>query len=181
MNEKVLPTITLARLYESQKQLIHALVVYKSINGLEHSEDLILKIEELKDAIFSGNSSDYPDSVKLLFSIKERKHLNILPHNQVLTYNDAIARYHSDPTAQIELPLQEDIPETDSQDQKIIKEILSFMDTLKSTELSDINKITSDKKLQDLTLGEIKKILQEITEKKKIHLDLNLKEAKTIL
>jgi len=170
MTEKAAPTITLAQLYESQNQLIYALVIYKKIHGLDQSKDLILKIEELQDLIFEGNHSDYPDPVKLLFSLEERKMFNILPHHQAKTYREALIQANSTPPA-MDIPLNttaetEEIP-GDIHSETKNNEVLSFLESLKNADLSSINNETRDKHLQDLTLAEIKKLLEKIDENEK--------------
>ena len=170
MTEKAAPTITLAQLYESQNQLIYALVIYKKIHGLEQSKDLILKIEELQDLIFASNQHDYPDPVKLLFSLEDRKYFNILPHHQAKTYQDALMQANSSPPA-MNIPLEENHEphETtaDIQNKTINNEVLSFLESLKNADLSSIKNEMRDKHLQDLTLAEIKELLEKIEENEK--------------
>lgn len=170
MTEKAAPTITLAQLYESQNQLIYALVIYKKIHGLNQSKELILKIEELQNLIFDENQEDYPDSVKILFSLDERKRFNILPHLQAKTYCDALKQAHSSSPA-MDIPLAEnnesnEIP-GDIHSENINNEVLSFLESLKNADLSSIRDETRDKHLQDLTLAEIKELLEKIDENEK--------------
>lgn len=171
MTEKAAPTITLAQLYESQNQLIYALVIYKKIHGLDQTKDLILKIEEMQNLIFGGNQEDYPDQVKLLFSLEERKQFNILPHHQAKTYRDALMQANSTPPA-MDVPLDEKAEATndvqnDIHNENVNNEVLSFLESLKNADLSSIKDETRDKHLQDLTLAEIKELLEKIDENEK--------------
>lgn len=75
------PTRTLAELYESQNQLLDALVVYQKLMHLQPSPEIENKITELKLKIFNDKEMVYNPVIEQIFSKEERILFNILPHS----------------------------------------------------------------------------------------------------
>jgi len=85
MSEKIKPTLTLAKLYESQDQLLDALIIYQKLNLQNSSLELEKKIEELNEKIFSNLQGNYTQLVDSIFNPLEKKKFKILPHEDYVT------------------------------------------------------------------------------------------------
>ena len=72
MTKILSPTITLAKLYETQGQPIDALQIYKKLNLQKTSSKLEDKIDELKNIIFSKKIK-YNKLIDKMFSLEEKK------------------------------------------------------------------------------------------------------------
>ncbi|MCF7813753.1 MAG: hypothetical protein K9N40_04675 [Candidatus Cloacimonetes bacterium] len=81
MPDQLNPTITLAELYESQDQLLDALMVYQKLLHRKPSTELEEKILDLKKKIFADDEMQYNPVIEQVFSQEERLKFNILPHS----------------------------------------------------------------------------------------------------
>jgi len=103
------PTLTLARLFEAQDQLIDAYVIYSHLNNHTPSDQLQQKITELEEAVFDKVANSYDQMISLLFTDAEKRRFRILPAETYSAYSSArqdIAEDASNP----EPPEKEEIP-----------------------------------------------------------------------
>ncbi len=98
MNDKIVPTITLAELYESQEQLLDALVIYQDLMKKKPSDKIQKKIDELKEKVFNDSSFEYSHLIDKIFNIEEKKRLKVLPHKQYVTFNESLKHYKNEET-----------------------------------------------------------------------------------
>ncbi|MCD4797265.1 MAG: hypothetical protein K8R49_08895, partial [Candidatus Cloacimonetes bacterium] len=98
MNDKIVPTITLAELYESQEQLLDALVIYQDLMKKEHSDKIQKKVDELKEKVFNDSSFEYSHLIDKIFNIEEKKRLKVLPHEQYETFNESLKHHKNEET-----------------------------------------------------------------------------------
>jgi hypothetical protein len=75
-------TLTLAKLYESQNQLLDALLVYEKLHKKSSDEELEEKIIELREKIFNENTDSYDHLINNIFSNDDKAKFKILPHSQ---------------------------------------------------------------------------------------------------
>jgi hypothetical protein len=91
MVDEITPTLTLAKLYEAQNELVDAVNIYTRLNKELQSDDLRDKIEELTDTIFKHINREYRADIFKIFSKKELRYFRIIPGSNV-----NIARYERD-------------------------------------------------------------------------------------
>ncbi|MBN2461923.1 MAG: hypothetical protein JXB60_09990 [Candidatus Cloacimonetes bacterium] len=84
MNENIKPTLTLAQLYESQNQLVEALVIYQKLRTTNSSLEIEKKIDELTENIFSNLKGNYTQLINSIFTTAEKKYFKILPHEDYI-------------------------------------------------------------------------------------------------
>jgi hypothetical protein len=84
--EKITPTLTLAQLYESQKQYFDAFTVYSKLFSTNPTEEIKDRMETLESKIFSDNSMQYNDLISQIFSEEDKKKLKLLPEEQYNSY-----------------------------------------------------------------------------------------------
>jgi hypothetical protein len=84
MSNDVTPTITLAKLYESQDQHLDAFLVYQKLNNENPSGEIADKMKDLQEKIFSNIRSEYNEVISKIFTPEERKKFRILPHEDYL-------------------------------------------------------------------------------------------------
>lgn len=65
------PTLTLARLFEAQDQLIDAYVIYSHLNNHTPSDQLQQKITELEEAVFDKVANSYDQMISLLLPMQK--------------------------------------------------------------------------------------------------------------
>ena len=103
MTDKATPTITLAELYENQNQHIDALVIYKNLYKENPTEELKIKVDELKDKIFNDKTLEYSEIINKIFTPEEKIIFQILPHEQYKTYTESHAEMTNEETYPEEL------------------------------------------------------------------------------
>ncbi|MBN1948234.1 MAG: hypothetical protein JW784_00680 [Candidatus Cloacimonetes bacterium] len=79
MINKVTPTLTLARLFEAQHQLVDALAIYNELAKIKKNQEIENKITELTERIFGQTDSGYNELINQIFSARELKYFRILP------------------------------------------------------------------------------------------------------
>ena len=84
MNNEVTPTLTLAKLYETQDQFLDAFLVYQKINKENPSQETADKMKELQNKIFNNIKSEYNEIIGKIFSPEEIRKFRILPHEDYL-------------------------------------------------------------------------------------------------
>lgn len=80
MPEKIIPTLTLAELYETQNQLLDALVIYQKLQNRDPNNDLRDKIAALKEKIYSELGTEFNPVIDQVFSEEDKRRFNLLPH-----------------------------------------------------------------------------------------------------
>lgn len=83
---EIAPTLTLAKLYESQNQLFDALAIYDYLMGISPRDDIRQNRETLLDKIFSEDKLKYHPLITDLFGQDELKYFNIIPKDKYQTY-----------------------------------------------------------------------------------------------
>ena len=86
--EKITPTLTLAKLYESQKQYFDAFTIYSKINIKNPSEDISDRIKALEEKIFTENQLSYNTLISKIFSEEDKKKFKLLPEDNYLKYRN---------------------------------------------------------------------------------------------
>ncbi len=105
------PTLTLAKLYESQNQIIDALVTYKKLHFTKPEDETQQKIKQLQELLV--NSSELSEPVKSIFTEKEVGNFMILSESKYSEYQEAL---------ESDMPLSEFPEELDVQENEIPEE-----------------------------------------------------------
>ncbi|KQC08174.1 MAG: hypothetical protein APR54_04930 [Candidatus Cloacimonas sp. SDB] len=83
MTDEITPTLTLAKLYETQNELIDAVNIYFKLNKNQNSEELENKIQQLTDIIFKNINRNYNTTISQIFSKDELRYFKIIPGSNV--------------------------------------------------------------------------------------------------
>ncbi|MBN1326841.1 MAG: hypothetical protein JW996_02695 [Candidatus Cloacimonetes bacterium] len=142
MDSNITPTYTLAQLFETQNQLIDALIIYQKLNKLDSSLENEKKIEELIEKIFSNIKEEYNPVIDLVFTAEEKRHFRILPHSEFIALTKA-----SDEN-------QEDFSETmnnidELSEEEILKDIGKDIDLEKFTNPTEEPEINIEQVIRD--------------------------------
>ncbi|MCD4828757.1 MAG: hypothetical protein K8R90_04930 [Candidatus Cloacimonetes bacterium] len=87
---KLGPTLTLARLYESQQQFLDALAIYRRLHQERGSEEAAEKIAELEERILSEKSLAYDTIITTIFTREELKRFKVLPHDRYTAWRKSM-------------------------------------------------------------------------------------------
>ncbi|RLC57387.1 MAG: hypothetical protein DRH89_03610, partial [Candidatus Cloacimonadota bacterium] len=172
MTEIPTPTLTLAELYESQNQLIDALVIYQRLYSKNPTEDLELKINELKDKVFDIEANKYDPIIDTIFSGDEIKKFGILPHQQYKAYVDS--QKHADNQETYPEEMLEKIhasdEETDLSKDESIEDVLPIAESVDEPELleQDTSDQPSEHQLDEFEAEVIDESAANIEEEKDI-------------
>jgi hypothetical protein len=83
MTEEITPTLTLAKLYETQNELIDAVNIYFKLNKNQNSQELEIKIQQLTNIIFENINRNYDSTISQIFSKEELRYFKIIPGSNV--------------------------------------------------------------------------------------------------
>ncbi len=117
------PTLTLAKLYESQNQIIDALVTYKKLYFTKPEDETQQKIKELQELLVS--SGDLSEPVKSIFTDKEVGKFMILSKSKYNEYQEAL---------ESDMPLSEFPEELDVQESEIPEEPVVAAENMVATD-----------------------------------------------
>ena len=85
--EEIKPTVTLARLYETQNQFVDALLIYRKISAANPgNREIIEKIKILEKKVFSKQEEEYDPLINLIFSAEEKEYFAILSRHAYKEY-----------------------------------------------------------------------------------------------
>lgn len=159
MTPFIIPTHTLAKLYESQGHYIPALVIYEKLNAHTPSQHYSQKILDMNNLIYENNQNEYDKRITAIFQQNELKHFKILPHKQFLEYQDI---------AQNEEIRFIESPEKELAHQASLEKFVSVLKTLDSNTLqaSLHDYFGRDKKIDDITIAEFIKAVENLSNEK---------------
>jgi len=189
----IAPTLTLAKLYESQNQYFNALQIYEQLESLGEPGMMQDDIQRVNEMIFTDSESIYHEITKKLFSLEDLRKFRIIPSEMFESYlrsiNSESEEFERELDEEIEEEEYVDEPEVKNEqlpeikrniNESIVKELAknisdsvksedSKPDTLKKIMVSDLsafllNVIKTDKPMGDLTLSEIWRIIKRISE-----------------
>ncbi|MDD3500992.1 MAG: hypothetical protein PHE19_01015, partial [Candidatus Cloacimonetes bacterium] len=94
VKNKIAPTLTLAQLYETQKQYFDAYLSYKFIYD-SNADDMILeKMEKSKSRIFEDPALQYNEIINTLFTVEDKTLFRVLPEklydNYLKSFEDKV-------------------------------------------------------------------------------------------
>ena len=84
------PTLTMARLYESQQQFLDALAIYRKLHEARGDAEAAEKIAELEQKILSERSLSYDAIISQAFSREELKRFRVLPAEKYRAWRQAM-------------------------------------------------------------------------------------------
>jgi hypothetical protein len=166
-----IPTVTLARLFESQEQYVEALALYYILYKKFQDTSFLEKIEEMKNEIFSSNEAEYHKLLSNIFSQEDRKRLGIFPHEQAQDYFSTLEQFKERKRTK---PVTEAVEEKNTAEEKDnvkpeepiqfeYSKILEDLNKLEAPELENISLKLFNKKINDLTISEIKELINTQT------------------
>jgi len=189
----IAPTLTLAKLYESQNQYFNALQIYEQLESLGEPGMMQDDIQRVNEMIFKDSESIYNETTKKLFSHDDLCKFRIIPSEMFESYlrsiNSESEEFEKELDEEIEEEEYVNEPEVKNEqfpdikrniNDPIVKELAknisdsaksenSKSDVFKQIMVSDLsafllNVIKTDKPLGDLTLSEIWRIIKEMSE-----------------
>ena len=90
MEKKITPTLTLAHLYESQKQYFDAFTIYNLLYRNNQNVDILDKMKAVEKKIFHDMSLDYNSITQQIFTDDDREKFRILPEVNFTNLKDAL-------------------------------------------------------------------------------------------
>jgi len=102
---KLGPTLTMARLYESQQQFLDALAIYRRLHSDRGDAEAAAKIAELEEKILSEKTLAYDAVISRIFNREELKRFRILPRERFAAWREANRDSDAEP---VEEPAHED-------------------------------------------------------------------------
>jgi len=189
-DKKITPTLTLAQIYDAQKQYFDAYTIYSKLYQSSPSEDLKERKEASEKKIFTDMSFVYNEILSSIFTEADRVKFKILPDENHQNLLETLQNTETDETAFVADEFDEN--ENDLSDAEEIEDIYPDIPNYQA-ELDNITKIpttyTFDEELirdikppdlTNLTLSEFAQhIIKKVKSDKKLS-DLTLKEIKEI-
>ena len=189
-DKKITPTLTLAQIYDAQKQYFDAYTIYSKLYQSSPSEDLKERMEASEKKIFTDMSFVYNEMTDKIFTDEDKVKFKILPNDNHQNLLDTLQNTETEETSFASDEFEEN--ENDLSDAEEIEEVYPDIPNYQE-ELDNITKIPStytfdeelirDNKPPDLTNLTLTEFAQHIIKKvksdKKLS-DLTLKEIKEI-
>ena len=190
-DKKITPTLTLAQIYDAQKQYFDAFTIYSKLYQSNPSEDIKEKMEATEKKIFTDMSFVYNELIDKIFTEEDRVKFKVLPHENHENLVNALLHTETDETEFASDDFEEN--ENDLSDAEEIEDIYPNLPNYQE-ELNNITKINTpqytlkedsivDNKSKDLmnfTISEFAQyIIKNINKDKRIS-DLTFKEIKEI-
>lgn len=182
VKNKIAPTLTLAQLYETQKQYFDAYLSYKFIYD-SNADDMILeKMEKSKSRIFEDPALQYNEIINTLFTVEDKTLFRVLPEklydNYLKSFEDKVEEqvfvaeeFEEDENDMSEAETLELVYEPNN----ITEVIEEASKTNDNSDIFDIKEITKVEKSLT-TIADFCKFLTEHFGDKKIISDINLAE-----
>jgi len=150
-----IPTVTLAKLFESQEQYVEALALYHILFKKNQDNKFLEKIDELKGKIFDNNENEYHQFLLSILNQEERKDLKILPHSQAEDYLTALKQFSEAKESKPNSSKKEQTPQ-----QAEYHNLIEELDQMEPTELEEKARNSFNKSMNELTLAEIKQLIE---------------------
>lgn len=173
------PTITLASIYEAQKQYFDSFLIYSDIKINNPDENVDDKIDALIGKVFEENNLHYLSVIDSIFSKEELKYFRILTKDKFSSYLKAKEKKKDDekdvtkvdseetdePGAEVEFKLEEADSEKELKTEKKENSLPDFLADIKVSDLIEIlsQLDNKDKKISDLSLKDVFEIIVKIT------------------
>ena len=179
VDKKINPTLTLAQLYDAQKQFFDSFIIYQQLYQQNPTEDLKNRLQNAHDKIFTDNSLSYNDITNTIFNEEDKIYFKLIPDTQYKEYKKAIHQIENDEIEFTDEDFDEDELEMEGAEQ-IESEFIPDkpadrpkIESIKQEQSNDnnflyytisefseyiISKLGSDKKLSMITLSELKEI-----------------------
>jgi len=192
-DKKITPTLTLAQIYDAQKQYFDAFTIYNKLYQSNPSEDLKERMEATEKKIFTDMSFVYNETLNMIFTEEDRAKFKILPDENHQNLLESLQNADTEETEETEFAAEDfEENENDMSDAEEIEEVYPDLPNYQE-ELNNLTSIPSqytfdetlikDNKTADLTNLTITELAQHIIKKirtdKKLS-DLTLKEIKEI-
>jgi hypothetical protein len=114
----ITPTLTLAQLYEAQKQFFDVYAIYKKLYEINSSEDVKTKLENIENKIFNDPNVEYNNLISQIFSVDERKLFRIITGKYYEEYEESMKPENREPIEFLKNEFIED--ENDLTDAEVI-------------------------------------------------------------
>jgi len=184
MNEngrELAPTLTMAQLYESQNEYFDALAIYDKLHKNNPAADVSDRIATLREKILSERGLRYNPRLLKFFEEEELRALGVLPAEKYQAYvssREALEQQEeteNEPAIEVDDQDDDDFPKPDILSDAPKREIVekpkepvamggftAFTDMTAGELAGRLTRLVEpDRKLSDLTLGEIVRIMRE--------------------
>jgi len=189
VDKKITPTLTLAQLYDAQKQYFDAFTIYNKLYQTNPSPDIKDRMEAVEKKIFSDMSLSYNEVIGRIFTEEDKAKFKILPEENHQKLKQAMKEDETETTEFVEEDFEED--ENDMSDAEEIEieypNIPAYQAEVPISEpnsatfsLDDFDKDTKTSDITNFTISELAQFLIKKVNKDKKISDLTLKEIKEI-
>jgi len=201
LEKKITPTMTLAQLYEAQKQYFDAFTLYNMLYRANPNEEILSRMKTIEKKIFSDMSLEYNKITEQIFTETDKEKFRLIPEANFQNFKMAMDKENFEPivfqTEEFEEPAEEDFEAepieeeyivTKSKTEKLDDQILSDIietptikndrNTKKTGSKSSAKKKETD--LLNMTITEFSTHLINLLKKDKKISELTLKEIKKI-
>lgn len=151
-----IPTVTLAKLFESQEQYVEALALYNILFKKNQDNKFLETIEELKNKIFDNNENEYHQFLLSIFNQEERKSLKILPHSQAEDYLTALKQF-----SEAKESKSNSSKKMKNSQQAEYHNLIEELDQMEPAQLEEQARNSFNKSMDELTLAEIKQLIEQ--------------------
>ncbi|MEA1971716.1 MAG: hypothetical protein U9N34_00220 [Candidatus Cloacimonadota bacterium] len=127
---EIAPTLTLAKLYESQNQLFDALAIYDFLMGINPREDIKESRAALIERIYKDDNIKYHPLISKIFNEEQLQFFNIIPTDKYQLYSQTFENKTSN-----EFPEELDIEEEENTEESLPNDdvdVESELDSLKN-------------------------------------------------
>jgi len=173
-DKKITPTLTLAQIYDAQKQYFDAYTIYSKLYQSSPSEDLKERMEASEKKIFTDMSFVYNEMTDKIFTDEDKVKFKILPNDNHQNLLETLQNTETEETSFATDEFEEN--ENDLSDAEEIEEVYPDIPNYQE-ELDNITKIPStytfdeelirDNKPADLTNLTLTEFTQHIIKKVK--------------
>ena len=185
--KKITPTLTLAQLYDAQKQYFDAFTIYNQLYQLNPNEDLKARLDSAEKKIFSDTNLLYNDIINKIFTDEDKVKFKILPNENYENFRQIMLDFDNNEVVFQEEDFEEN--EYDMSDAEEIEEEFIFNDEdndekdpiIKPNEqVSDANQLSIEYDIMNLSISQLSDfIIQKLKKDKKIS-EITLKEYKLL-
>ena len=113
IEKKITPTMTLAHLYEAQKQYFDAFTLYNILYKNNPNDEVLEKLKAVEKKIFSDLSLEYNKVINQIFSEEDKEKFRLLPDMNFQNFKEAMEKDNFEPvvfqTEEFEEPNEEEM------------------------------------------------------------------------
>ncbi|MCL2064141.1 MAG: hypothetical protein FWG98_07195 [Candidatus Cloacimonetes bacterium] len=118
MEKKITPTLTLAQLYEAQKQYFDAFTLYSILYRANPNDEILVKKRSVEKKIFTDQSLEYNKLINQIFTAEDKEKFRLLPESNFQNFKSAMEQDYFEPIVFQEEEFDEP-PEEDNEKEEV--------------------------------------------------------------